>query len=187
MPRITRVYTRSGDAGETSLASGERVPKDGLRIQAAGTVDELNSSIGAVLAASPLEEVGAALSRVQNELFHLGSSLSFRSGGEEVSRLPHLGASHIDALEAFMDRLMESLEPLENFLLPGGSETASRLHIARAVCRRAERDLLALSRVEAVDARSAVYLNRLSDCLFVMARFENHQRGIADRLWDSRA
>jgi cob(I)alamin adenosyltransferase len=187
MPRITKVYTRTGDAGETGLGGGQRVPKDSLRIETYGTVDELNSVLGVALAAGLDERLGDALGRIQNELFHLGSDLCILEEDKERLPVPTVEARHIEALEALMDALSEALEPLANFILPGGSLGAAHLHVARTVCRRAERSLVALARQEPVGAHTVQYLNRLSDALFVMARYENLKRGAGDVLWDSRA
>jgi cob(I)alamin adenosyltransferase len=187
MPRITRVYTRTGDDGSTALGGGQRVGKDDLRIEAYGTVDELNSSIGVALAAGLEPGLAAALSSIQNELFHLGSDLCVREEDKAKMPVPRIEARHVEALEALMDRLSGELAPLENFILPGGSAGAAALHVARAVCRRAERILVALSRRETIGEFTVRYLNRLSDALFVMARYENRKCGVTDVLWDSRA
>jgi len=187
MPRITKVYTRTGDDGTTGLGGGQRVPKDSIRIAAYGTVDELNSQIGVAVAAGVNETVGAALAAIQNELFHLGSDLCLLEADKAKRPAPRIEERHVLALEDLMDRLSEELPPLENFVLPGGCPSAAGLHVARTVCRRAERLVIALSRKEAVGASTVKYLNRLSDALFVMARHENRRRGVADVLWDSRA
>jgi cob(I)alamin adenosyltransferase len=188
MPRITRVYTRTGDDGTTSLATGERVSKDSPRVQVCGTVDELNSHLGVVLAANPGDRLASELRRIQNELFHLGAELATPRGEAEATpRGPLIEERHVVALEQLMDALGTRLAPLENFVLPGGSTAAAQLHVARAVCRRAERELVALASAEAVAAPPLRYLNRLSDALFVMARFANVEAKSADVLWDSRA
>jgi cob(I)alamin adenosyltransferase len=187
MPRITRVYTRTGDDGRTGLGGGQRVPKDSPRIEAYGTVDELNSSIGAAIALGLVPEIAERLRAIQNELFHLGSDLSILEEDKARTPVPRIEERHVKALETTMDSLTESLAPLENFVLPGGAPGAAALHVARTVCRRAERRVIALSRVEPVGAHTVVYLNRLSDALFVMARYENAKRGVPDVLWDSRA
>src|SRR5262245_7243469 len=167
MPRITKVYTRTGDDGTTGLGGGQRVPKDSLRIEAYGTVDELNSQIGVALAAGLDAELSGPLSAAQNDLFHLGSDLCVLEEDKASPPVPRIEARHVDALEAWMDRLSESLAPLENFVLPGGAPGAAALHVARAVCRRAERLVIALGRREAIGAYTIRYLNRLSDALFV--------------------
>jgi cob(I)alamin adenosyltransferase len=187
MPRITRVYTRTGDDGRTGLGGGQRVPKDSPRIEAYGTVDELNSSIGAAIAAGLVSELVEKLRGIQNELFHLGSDLSILEEDKARMPVPRIEERHVTELEKTMDALTEQLAPLENFVLPGGAAGAAALHVARTVCRRAERRVIALSRVEPVGPQTIVYLNRLSDALFVMARFENAKRGVPDVLWDSRA
>ena len=187
MPRITKVYTRTGDDGTTGLGSGGRVGKDSPRIEAYGTVDELNSSIGAALAAGLNDAIAPALASIQNDLFHLGSDLSVPEEEKERRPVPRIEERHVTALETLMDRLSEELTPLENFVLPGGTPGAAQLHIARTVCRRAERVVVALSRREPVGPYAVRYLNRLSDALFVMARHENKRRGSSDVLWDSRA
>ncbi len=187
MPRITKVYTKTGDDGTTGLGGGQRVPKDSPRIEAYGTVDELNSQIGAALAAGLNDILAEALRPIQNDLFHLGSDLCMPEGEKLRLPVPEIGERHVVALEKLMDRLSEELSPLENFILPGGSPGAAQLHVARTVCRRAERLVVALSRHERVGEYTVRYLNRLSDALFVMARHENRSRGIPDVLWDSRA
>jgi cob(I)alamin adenosyltransferase len=187
MPRITRVYTRTGDDGTTGLGGGQRVPKDSTRIAAYGTVDELNSHIGSALAAGLNDAIAGPLRAIQNELFHLGSDLCVLEEDKAKMPVPRIEERHVAALEALMDRLTDELPPLENFVLPGGSPGAAALHVARTVCRRAERLVVALSRKEAVGPFALRYLNRLSDALFVMARHENRRRGLPDVLWDSRA
>ena len=187
MPRITRVYTRTGDDGTTALGSAERVGKDDPRIQAYGTVDELNSAIGVALAVGLEPELTEVLGRVQNELFHLGSDLCVPEDSKQQKPVPRIEDRHVLALEKTLDRLTERLEPLANFLLPGGSAGAAQLHLARAVCRRAERRLVTLAASAEVNSEALRYLNRLSDALFVMARFENNAKGVAEPLWDSHA
>ena len=187
MPRITRVYTRTGDDGTTGLGAGQRVGKDTLRIEAYGTVDELNSVLGVALAAGLNAALVEALGAIQNELFHLGSDLCILEEDKAKMPVPRIEERHVVALEKLMDRLSEELSPLENFILPGGTAGAAHLHVARTVCRRAERLVVALSRQEPVGTWTVRYLNRLSDALFVMARLENKRRGIPDVLWDSRA
>jgi cob(I)alamin adenosyltransferase len=187
MPRITKVYTRTGDDGTTALGGGQRVPKDAVRIAAYGTVDELSSQIGAALAVGVVEELAAPLGRIQNELFHLGSDLCVLEEDKARMPVPVVEERHVAALEELMDRLSAELPPLANFILPGGAPGAAQLHVARTVCRRAERLLVTLAREEPVGAWAVRYLNRLSDALFVMARFENLRRGVPEPLWDSRA
>lgn len=187
MPRITRVYTRTGDDGSTALGTGERVAKDAARIAAYGTVDELNSYLGVALAGGLCQEVDATLRGVQNELFHLGSDLCVPDEDKDRMPVPRIEARHVEGLEQVMDDMMTELPALENFVLPGGTPGAARLHVARTICRRAEREVVALAREESVSEELLRYLNRLSDALFVMARFENLRRDVPDVLWDSRA
>ena len=187
MPRLTKIYTRTGDAGDTALGGGQRVPKDDARIAAYGTVDELSSALGVALAHGLDERLARELLRVQNELFHLGADLCVREEDKARRPGPKIEPRHVEALERAIDELNETLPPLANFVLPGGSAGAAHLHVARTVCRRAERLLVTLMRAEAVGEHTLPYLNRLSDALFVMARWENRQRGVDDVLWDSRA
>jgi len=187
MPRITKVYTRTGDDGTTALGDGQRVDKESRRVEAYGSVDELNSQIGVALTAGLTDRLAPVLRRIQNELFHLGSDLCVPESGKKRLPLPQIEDRHVVFLEELMDELSEELEPLANFILPGGSVGAAHLHVARTVCRRAERRVVALERAEAVGAHTVGYLNRLSDALFVMARYENLKRATADVLWDSHA
>ncbi|MBI4063196.1 MAG: cob(I)yrinic acid a,c-diamide adenosyltransferase [Elusimicrobia bacterium] len=186
MPKLTKIYTRTGDDGTTGLGSGQRVPKDSLRIEAYGTVDELNSHIGCALAVSVDQELAKNLSRIQNELFHLGSDLCILEQDKARLKAPVIEERHVLDLERLMDRLTAQLGPLKNFILPGGSAAAAHLHVARTVARRAERILVALGRKEKVGPFAVQYLNRLSDALFVMARYENQCRGVKDIYWNSR-
>jgi cob(I)alamin adenosyltransferase len=187
MPRITKVYTRTGDDGTTGLGGGQRVPKDGRRVEAYGAVDELNSAIGMAVAGGLVEALQAPLARIQNDLFHLGSDLCILEEDKAKFAVPQIEERHVRFLEELMDELSAALGYLENFILPGGTPGAAHLHLARCVCRRAEREVLRLSREEAVGQQVLPYLNRLSDALFVMARAENHGRGHSDVLWNSRA
>ena len=187
MPRLTKIYTRQGDAGDTSLGSGQRVAKDSLRVTAYGTVDEVNSCLGVAVALGLSERLAGVVPEIQNELFHLGSDLCFREEDKTQYSVPQVEARHVDRLEALIDELTAVVGPLQNFILPGGSPVSAQLHVARAVCRRAERDTVSLAREEAVGPYVVKYLNRLSDALFVMARFENHARGVPEPLWDSMA
>ena len=186
MPRLTKIYTKTGDTGETSLAGGQRVPKESLRIGAYGTVDELNSQIGVALAFGLCARLTAVLPIIQNELFNLGSDLAFLEEDKQKYELPEIGIVHIEKLESLIDELNEVVGPLQNFILPGGTPGAAQLHVARTVCRRAERDVIALSREQGVGEFVISYLNRLSDALFVMSRYENKQAGQSEPLWDSR-
>lgn len=187
MPRLTKIYTRKGDEGVTSLSGGQRVAKDSLRVTAYGTVDELNSQIGVALAGGVSERLQPVLLAIQNELFHLGSDLSFLEDDKQNISIPQIEERHISKLESLMDELTAVIGPLENFILPGGTMSAAQLHVARTVCRRAERAVVSLANEEAVGPFALTYLNRLSDALFVMARYENHAQGIPEPLWDSRA
>ena len=176
--RLTRIYTRAGDSGETSLGDGSRVPKLDCRIAAFGTVDEVNSLLGFVLTADPPAGIREVLERVQNELFDVGADISVPFGVADRLRVSQ---TQITALEADCDLFNADLPELKSFVLPGGSELAARLHVARAVCRRAERDVLdAAERVE-INPLVIVYLNRLSDLLFILARAAN--LGGREPLW----
>jgi cob(I)alamin adenosyltransferase len=185
MPRITRVYTRTGDDGTTGLGGGQRVPKDSARIAAYGTVDELSSTIGVAVALGLDPQLAAALGRLQNELFNVGSDLCILEEDKAAMPVPVVEERHVEALERLMDELQSELTPLENFILPGGTPGAAQLHVARTVCRRAEREVIHLSRLEPIGPWVVRYLNRLSDALFVMARYENLKRGAPDVLWNS--
>ena len=187
MPRITKVYTRTGDDGTTGLGDGQRVPKTAARIEAYGTVDELNSQVGAALSANVATDLVEPLQRIQNDLFHAGAELCVPETDGAGRPGPHIETRHVDALESLMDRLSAELPPLDNFILPAGTPAAVALHLARAVCRRAERRVLTLAEQEPVGEALRRYLNRLSDALFVMARYENKQAGVAETTWDSRA
>jgi cob(I)alamin adenosyltransferase len=180
--RLDRIYTRAGDAGETSLGDGTRVPKTDVRIEAYGTVDELNAVLGLVLAGGVEPELRAALERVQNELFDLGADLAVPVDDDRRERL-RVGPAQVKALEALCDRANEELEPLRSFVLPGGTETAARLHLARTVCRRAERLAVALDAEHGVNPEARAYLNRLSDLLFILARAANVAAGMPEPLW----
>jgi cob(I)alamin adenosyltransferase len=167
--RLTRIYTRAGDAGETSLGDGSRVPKTDARIEAYGTVDEVNSLLGLALAASELpDEFRPWLEQVQNDLFDVGADLSVPLD-DERERL-RVRREQVERLEELCDLVNARLEPLKSFVLPGGGEAASRLHVARAACRRAERAAFALAEGADVNAAALSYLNRLSDLLFILAR-----------------
>jgi cob(I)alamin adenosyltransferase len=174
--RLTRIYTRTGDGGTTGLADGSRVPKDSALIEAIGAVDELNSVLGVLLSEALPEDMRSCLTGVQHDLFDLGGELS-RPGH------PIMTAAYVARLEASLERYNATLAPLEDFVLPGGSRPSALAHVARAVCRRAERRLVALSSRQTVPAVQAQYLNRLSDLLFVVARVLNREAGCADVLW----
>ena len=176
--RLTRIYTGGGDRGETSLGDGTRVPKLDCRIAAFGAVDELNSHIGLALAADLPAELREVLTRVQNELFDLGADLSVPFGVTDRLRISD---AQISALEHDCDRFNAELPDLTSFVLPGGSELAARLHVARAVCRRAEREALEAAEQMEINQLALVYLNRLSDLLFILARTAN--AGRPEPLW----
>jgi cob(I)alamin adenosyltransferase len=178
--RLTRIYTRGGDVGETSLGDGSRVTKLDARIAAYGTVDELNSAIGVVLACSCPPSIREALLRVQNELFDLGADVSVPTVKEARLRVTQ---AQVDTLEADCDRFNADLPELRSFVLPGGGETAARLHVARTVCRRAERETIAAAQDYDVSPLAIVYLNRLSDLLFILARSANVADGHEEPLW----
>jgi len=176
--RLTRIYTGGGDRGETSLGDGSRVPKLDCRIAAFGAVDELNSHVGLALAAELPAELRETLRRVQNELFDLGADLSVPFGVADRLRISE---DHIERLEQDCDRFNAELSELKSFVLPGGSEAAARLHVARSVCRRAEREALAAAEDLDISRLALVYLNRLSDLLFILARTAN--AGGEEPLW----
>jgi cob(I)alamin adenosyltransferase len=178
--RLTRIYTRAGDAGETSLGEGSRVPKTDLRIEAYGAVDELNSYIGLALSGGLRDEFRQWLEQIQNDLFDLGADLSVPLEDERRERL-RVTRGQVERLEELCDLVNERLEPLRSFVLPGGTEAASRLHVARAICRRAERRTVALAHAESVNPEALAYLNRLSDLLFILARAAN--AGSQEPLW----
>ena len=187
MPRITKVYTRTGDDGTTALGAGARVSKASRRVACYGTVDETNAAIGVVLASGADDRLGAMLRRIQNELFHLGSDLCVPETDKAKVAGPRIEERHVKALERDIDLLQKELPPLSNFVLPGGTVSAARLHVARTVCRRAERVLVSLMHKEPVGKFALVYLNRLSDFLFVASRAENRAKGVPEPVWDSRA
>jgi cob(I)alamin adenosyltransferase len=189
--RITRVYTRTGDQGETALVGGRRVPKDSLRIEAYGTVDELNSILGLarVFNAEQREDNAKALwldevlRRLQNELFDLGSELATPQDAAYEGMF-RVSAPQVTALEGLIDECQKDLQPLKSFVLPGGGRVGGFLHQARTVCRRAERRVLALSRAEPVGDGPLKYLNRLSDLLFVLSRWVGRHLGETEYLWE---
>ncbi|HXZ01098.1 MAG TPA: cob(I)yrinic acid a,c-diamide adenosyltransferase [Stellaceae bacterium] len=181
MVRLTRIYTRGGDAGETSLGDGSRVGKGDLRVAAYGTVDEANAAVG--LARLHAEgEVDAALARIQNDLFDLGADLCTPESGTRGAGALRILASQVDRLEREIDALNADLKPLDSFVLPGGTACAAYLHLARTVVRRAERLVAALARRETLNPEALKYLNRLSDHLFVLSRHVN-DKGAGDVLW----
>jgi cob(I)alamin adenosyltransferase len=188
--RINRVYTRTGDKGMTALVGGKRVPKDSPRVESYGTIDELNSVIGLARAFNQETAPSAArdrlediLCRVQNELFDLGSELATPLDAHYEGMF-RVGAADIEALEQIMDECQKDLEPLKSFVLPGGGRVSAALHMARTICRRAERDVLQLGREEDVGPYPLAYVNRLSDLLFVLARWAGKRQGEKEFLWE---
>jgi cob(I)alamin adenosyltransferase len=171
-----KIYTRTGDDGSTGLFSGGRVAKTHPRIEACGTIDELNSHLGVAASSRPAEAVAEALRTVQNDLFSLGADLA-----SCVEKPSTLSEESVAWLEGRIDSMTAELEPLRNFILPGGSPAAAHIHVARAVCRRAERRVIAIE--EDIPAIAKTYLNRLSDYLFTLARYENHLQGVAEPKW----
>jgi cob(I)alamin adenosyltransferase len=167
-----KIYTKTGDNGETSLFGGERIPKDALRIEAYGTVDELNSVLGIARSLQPHKSILKVLDSLQNDLFVVGADLATPVTTKN-NYVPRIKKNNIHRLEKTIDTFQEHLKPLKTFILPGGSETASYLHLARTVCRRAERCTVRLSRNEDIGSFVIIYLNRLSDLLFVLARYAN--------------
>jgi cob(I)alamin adenosyltransferase len=178
--RISKVYTRTGDGGETSLVGGARVSKASLRVEAYGDVDELNSLIGLARAIGEPGEVDETLAVIQNDLFTVGGDLASPSGVE----VPRVTGDFVNSLEALSDRYLKELEPLKEFILPGGCEAGARLHLARTVARRAERRVVALSEAEDINPETIIYLNRLSDLLFILARAVNRRAGVPEKMTD---
>jgi cob(I)alamin adenosyltransferase len=175
--RLSKIYTRTGDDGTTGLGDGTRVGKDSARVNAYGTVDEANSSIGVVLAAQVPDDIRALLTTVQHQLFDLGGELCI-PGHAAIS------AEDVDALERQLDQYNEALPPLKDFILPAGGEAAARCHLARTIVRRAERETVTLARHDAVRPEAIRYLNRLSDLLFVLARVLARADGQGEVLWN---
>jgi len=175
--RLSKIYTRTGDDGSTGLGDGARVPKHSARIEALGAIDELNSQLGLLLTEPGLPTaMQTMLTRIQHELFELGGELS-------IPNYTRIDAAMVTQLERELDALNDALPPLKEFILPGGSRAAALCHVARAVCRRAERRLAALAQQEAVSPAALMYLNRLSDLLFVLCRALNQDLGVPDVLW----
>ncbi len=189
--RITKVYTRTGDKGKTRLAGGQQVWKDSLRVEAYGTVDELNAAIGVVRvmnkesggASSSSDRLEQELRWVQNKLFDLGALLA-TAPGQTFKNMPTVTAKEIKRVEQLIDACQQELTPLKEFILPGGGKVSSFLHQARTICRRAERVCVRLAREEQVDPTIVIYLNRLSDALFVLARWVARTQGESEFLWE---
>jgi cob(I)alamin adenosyltransferase len=175
-----KIYTKTGDAGETGLWGGLRVPKDSLRVHAYGTVDECNAAIGLARSAPLDAALDALLAEVQSQLFVVGADLATPG---EARNIPRVGEAEVTFLERSIDELEAGLEPLKQFILPGGTPAAAHLHLARTVCRRAERWVVSLAREEPANPQVGIYLNRLSDFLFVAARAANARAGAADVPW----
>ena len=177
--RLSKIYTRTGDTGETGLGDGSRVPKDSLRVHALGEIDELNSSIGLLLAEELPANIRTALASIQHDLFDLGGEVC-------IPGHTSMGEEQVTRLEELLDSYNGELPPLKEFILPGGTRAASLAHLARTICRRAERALIALARAESVGNAARKYLNRLSDLLFVLGRTLNRAGGGSDVLWRPR-
>jgi cob(I)alamin adenosyltransferase len=183
-----KIYTKAGDQGDTGLFGGARVRKDVHRVEAYGTLDELSACLGLAIAGLGPEcaELSGVLIRLQSELFDLGAELATppdRAGTKLAARVPVAGSDQVKALEAEIDRYEAMLEPLQTFILPGGSQAAAKLHLARTVARRAERRIVTLAAEEPVNPDILIYMNRLSDLLFVLARTANRLCGVADVPW----
>ena len=178
-----KIYTKTGDTGETGLYGGTRVPKDAMRVEACGTVDELNACIGFVRLQIQDLEVNAILHRIQNELFDIGADLATLDTHPKAESL-RISPTLTIELEKEIDRFHDQLPPLKNFILPGGSTGGAAIHLARTVCRRAERCVVSLTKAEAMNPEVLMYLNRLSDLLFVLARTVNHRLGEPEPLWE---
>lgn len=180
-----KIYTKTGDTGETGLYGGARVPKDEIRVEACGMVDEFNACIGTARCQIRDEEINAILHRIQNELFDVGADLATIDAHPKAASM-RIPPTLTPELEREIDRFEDQLPPLKNFVLPGGSTGGAAIHLARTVCRRAERCVVALAKEETVNPEVLIYLNRLSDLLFVLARVVNHRLGESEPLWESR-
>ena len=178
-----KIYTKTGDTGETGLFGGGRVRKDSVRVEAYGELDELNASLGMARALGPPAELDALLVRLQEQLFTVGAVLATPAGTKASSYIPPLKPEWVEEMEKAIDRFEEELAPMTHFILPGGSQAAAALHLARTVCRRAERRVVAAQREGEAAPEVVVYINRLSDLLFVMARLANHRAGVEDVKW----
>lgn len=176
-----KIYTKTGDKGETSLFGGQRVWKDDLRIESYGTVDELNSLIGLTLSEPCYDDIKAVLLRIQNNLFILGADLA--TPEDKKVKIDRIGENLIEESERDIDYFSVRIPELKEFILPGGTKVASLLHLCRTVCRRAERNVIKLNKVVSINQNIIVYLNRLSDLFFVMARFDNYVNGVSDIKW----
>jgi cob(I)alamin adenosyltransferase len=177
------IYTKTGDTGDTGLFGGGRVAKSDARVDAYGDVDELNAHLGLCRSLGLDPELDALVGRLQDQLFVLGGIIATPPGSKAMASLPQLDPAWVTEMERAIDRFDLELKPLTHFILPGGSAAASALHVARTVCRRAERRVVPLQRADKVDMACVVYLNRLSDLLFTLARVQNHRSGVADVPW----
>jgi cob(I)alamin adenosyltransferase len=182
--RSMKIYTKKGDFGQTSLFGGTKVMKDEIRIEAYGTVDELNSIIGMILTHNLSPHGISILKDIQHQLFILGADLA--TPQNKKAKIERIGKKEIEVLEQWIDKLDDKLQPLTTFILPGGSPAGASLHMARTVCRRAERRTVSLKKSEPISDECIIYLNRLSDLLFVMARYENQEKGIEETPWISK-
>ncbi len=178
-----KIYTKTGDAGETGLYGGERVKKFSKRVSSYGTVDEANSAIGLARAHSSDPEIDGVLAQIQNALFDVGADLATPTGSKYEKNLVRIDAADVENLEQLIDQFQEECPPWSNFIHPGGTAAAGALHLARAITRRAERDVLELETFEASNHEVAVYLNRLSDFLFILARVVNARAGVSEAGW----
>jgi cob(I)alamin adenosyltransferase len=181
-----KIYTRTGDQGETGLFGGGRVSKAHTRVAAYGTVDELNAALGVAVESVASEEISCSLKKVQNDLFSLGAFLATPGAEDGSARatIPDLPGDRVKEMEVWIDRASTETPELRNFILPGGTQGAAALHLARTVCRRAERSVVRLAEHQQVDPLVLAYLNRLSDLLFAYARLENHRNGVPDIVWE---
>lgn len=177
---MVRIYTRAGDDGSSGLIGGRRISKNCPRLEAIGTVDELNALLGQAIAEGVSERLSPLFQNIQRRLFDLGTELA----AEDVPSPPRIREDSVQQLEQWIDVLSDALPPLTQFILPGGSPSAAILHVARTVCRRAERRVMALQELESVTPHAIRYLNRLSDLLFVMARFQNFDEGQREEVWE---
>ena len=183
-----KLYTKTGDDGHTSLFGGQRVAKNHPRVEAYGTVDELNAALGLIAACNPKsnpfeEELDGLLQRIQSRLFDLGADLATPEGNPHEDKIHRITSQDVEEVEARIDTVDERNEPMHHFVLPGGTELAARLHLARTICRRAERAVIRVDHSEPVTEAAMVYLNRLSDLLFALARLANKSAGAADVPW----
>lgn len=181
-----KIYTKTGDGGQTGLFGGSRVSKDDPRVEAYGSVDETNALLGVAASQCQSSEIRRALVRIQADLFSLGAELACDADHRSKLQMPFIDAECIGDLEQIIDELDAQLAPLKNFVLPGGALGAALLHQARTVCRRAERRVLSVEKPASLRKELLIYLNRLSDLLFVMARFENHTAGASEQPWQPR-